>query len=373
MTRVGPLAGVRVLELAGLGPGPFAGMMLSDMGADVLRVERPGAADPLPHHVTARGRPSIELDLKDPRDVELCLELAERADILFEGFRPGVMERLGLGPEDVAARNRALVYGRMTGWGQTGPSAPTAGHDINYIALSGALHAIGPRDKPIAPLNLVGDYGGGALFLVSGLLAALIHARSSGEGQVVDAGMSDSSAYLMSSIFATHAAGLWNDERQANLLDGDAPFYDTYRCRDGRWIALGAIEPQFFAQLIARLGISPADVPDQWDRSRWPQLREQFTDAVSRKTREEWIAIFDGIDACFAPVLNLREAPNHPHNMSRETFQMVANIPHPAPSPRFSRTGTRPLSAPRAISRDARPVLERWGISACPVGASSES
>jgi alpha-methylacyl-CoA racemase len=360
----GPLSGLKVLEFAGIGPGPFCGMLLSDLGADVVRIDRKGSGRSGRTDITARGRRSVALDLKSPAAVEACLKLMEAADAVFEGFRPGVMERLGLGPDIALQRNPKLVYGRMTGWGQTGPYAKAAGHDMNYIAISGALGAIGTRDKPIPPLNLVGDFGGGALYLAFGLLAGVIHARASGEGQVIDCAMSDGAASLMAMFYGFKAAGAWTDERRANLLDGGAHFYDTYRCADGEWIAIGAIEPQFYALLLEKTRITDPDFQAQMDRSRWPDLSAKLAAVIEKKTRDEWCAIMDATDVCFAPVLDLDEAPLHPHNVARETFVTLDGVVQPAPAPRFSRTPGKVAGPPPAIGAHTAEALSDWGFSA---------
>jgi alpha-methylacyl-CoA racemase len=363
MTAQGPLKGVKVIEFAGIGPGPFCGMLLSDLGADVVRIDRKGPGRASPADITARGRRSIALDLKRPEAVETCLRLMDNAEIIFEGFRPGVMERLGLGPEVALKRNPKLVYGRMTGWGQTGPLAQAAGHDINYIAISGALHAIGLNDKPVPPLNLVGDFGGGALYLAFGLLAALIHARATGQGQVVDTAMTDGAASLMSMFYGMKAMGVWNGERQANLLDGGAHFYDTYPCSDGKWIALGSIEPQFYALLLEKAGLTDPAFTAQMDRSVWPDLKAKLAAVIAQKTRAEWTAIMEGTDICFGPVMDLDEAPLHPHNVARETFVTVAGVVQPAPAPRFSATPGQIQGPPPAIGADTDAALADWGLS----------
>jgi len=360
--RGGPLTGVKVLEFAGLGPGPFAGTFFADLGAEVLRIERPGAPDAPATRSDARGRRAIELDLKAPADVATALALAEKADMLFEGNRPGVMERLGLGPEVVLARNPALVYGRMTGWGQSGPYAQTAGHDINYLALTGALHAIGPEDRPSPPLNLAADYGGGAMFLIAGMLAALTHARATGQGQVVDAGMTDCASYLMSLFYGMRAAGDWADERNANLLDGGAPFYDSYRCADGRFVAIGSIEPQFYALLLKATGTEERLAGPQMDKASWPERKQVMHAVFATKTRDEWCAIMEGTDICFAPILSLDEAPLHPHNVARRTFVDVDGVTLPAPAPRFSATPSTDPTAPKPIERDRGDALASWGV-----------
>jgi len=358
--RSGPLAGVKVLEFAGIGPGPFAGMMLSDMGADVLRIERMGAADPQPERFDARGRRAVEVDLKQRDSVALCLRLAERADIVFEGNRPGVMERLGLGPDVMLGRNPRLVYGRMTGWGQQGPCAHLAGHDINYLSLTGALHAIGTEDQPVAPLNLAADYGGGAMFLVTGMLAALLHARQTGQGQVVDAAMTDGAAYLMSLFYGMFASGQWKDQRESNLLDGGAHFYGTYRCADGKWISIGSIEPQFYALLLKNTGAGDRLSRPQMDRDAWPEMKETLREIFATRTRDEWCAILGDTDACFAPVLSLAEAPAHPHNVARSTFVEAAGVVQPAPAPRFSATPSAIQWAPAPIHREIESIVAEW-------------
>ena len=337
--RQGPLSGLKIIEFAGIGPGPFCGMLLSDLGADVVRIDRKGASrGGAPSDITSRGRRSVALDLKNPAAVETCLKLMERADGIIEGFRPGVMERLGLGPDAALKRNPKLVYGRMTGWGQTGPWANAAGHDQNYIALTGALHAIGTDDKPVPPLNLVGDFGGGALYLAFGLLAGIIHARETGKGQVVDCAMTDGAASLMAMFYGFKAAGMWQETRRSNLLDGGAHFYDTYKCADGRWVSIGSIEPQFYALLLEKTGIKDPEFQRQMDRSAWPALREKLAAVIATKSRDEWEEIMGGTDVCFAPILDLDEAPRHPHNAARQTFVEVAGVTQPAPAPRFSAT-----------------------------------
>jgi crotonobetainyl-CoA:carnitine CoA-transferase CaiB-like acyl-CoA transferase len=339
---MGPLDGVRVIEIASLAPAPFGCMIMSDLGADVLRVERPASCRPdLPEPVDplTRGRSSIGLNLKDPAGIELLLRLIENADVLVEGFRPGVTERLGFGPEICAARNPGLIYARMTGWGQDGPLASTAGHDIDYIGVSGALHPIGRAgERPVPPLNLIGDFGGGGMLLAVGVLAALVERQRSGLGQVVDAAMVDGSALLSSFIYGLRARGAWRDERGVNLLDGGAPFYDTYTTSDGKYVAVGAIEPQFYAALLKGLGLEGAELPAQLDPSGWPALRRQFTAIFAQRTRDDWTAVFEGTDACVAPVLSAAEAPTHPHNAARGVFTDVGGLTQPAPAPRFGRT-----------------------------------
>ncbi|MFL5297279.1 MAG: CaiB/BaiF CoA transferase family protein [Phenylobacterium sp.] len=360
--RQGPLTGLKVLEFAGIGPGPFCGMLLSDLGADVVRIDRKGGRGGQPTDVTSRGRRSVALDLKDPAAIEACLKLMEKADAVFEGFRPGVMERLGLGPEVALKRNPKLVFGRMTGWGQTGPYANAAGHDMNYIAITGALHAIGTEEKPIPPLNLVGDFGGGALYLAFGLLAGVIQARETGKGQVIDCAMSDGAASLMAMFYGMRATGMWKDERRANLLDGGAHFYDTYQCADGKWVSIGSIEPQFYALLLEKTGIKDPDFARQMDRAVWPDLRARLADVIATKTQAEWSEIMGGSDVCFAPVLTLEEAPKHPHNAARQTFVEVAGVTQPAPAPRFSATPGAVQSPPPAIGAHDREALTDWGL-----------
>jgi alpha-methylacyl-CoA racemase len=367
MAARGPLAGVRVLEMAGIGPAPFACMLLADLGAEVLCVERP-AVGRAPHHgpdatnVVLRGRPALAVDLKQPAGRDRVLALAARADILVEGFRPGVMERLGLGPEPCLAANPRLVYGRMTGWGQDGPLAAAAGHDIDYIALTGALHAIGPADgKPLPPLNLVGDFGGGALYLALGVVSALHEARGSGRGQVVDAAIVDGTLSLMGMVFGRLAAGVWRDERGANLLDGGTPWYVTYRTADGKHIAVGAIEPQFYEELCRLTGL--ADAPDAQARHAPEgrrQLARQLEALFLRRTRDEWCTLLEGSDACFAPVLSIEEAARHPHNRARGNLVEVGGVVQPAPAPRFSRTPGAIQSPPGRPAESGEARAARW-------------
>lgn len=373
----GPLHGVVVTELAGLGPAPFCGMVLADLGATVIRVDRPGgAAVPIGSvdtDVMNRGKQSVAVDLKSAEGAAVVLRLVEGSDALIEGFRPGVAERLGVGPAECLASNPSLVYGRMTGWGQNGPLADRAGHDIDYIALSGALHSIGPPESPIPPLNLVGDFGGGGMLLAMGLLAAIIHARSSGEGQVVDAAMVDGSALLMASHHGFLADGWWVPERASNLLDGAAPFYTTYETSDGGHVAVGALEPQFFAALLAGLGLSPEEVGAQNDRERWPAMRELFNARFKTRTRDEWADHFDGTDACVAPVLSMSEAADHPHNSDRGTFLEVEGVSQPAPAPRFSKTPARIDRGPPGPGADTDAVLSAAGFSDGEIGRLRES
>ncbi len=361
----GPLRGVRVVELAGIGPGPHAATLLADLGADVVRVERPGGAASAGGRETdllTRGRPSVAMDLKSPAAVETVLRLVESADVLLEGMRPGATERLGLGPQECLARNPRLVYGRMTGWGQDGPLAPTAGHDLNYIAIAGALHGLGQTpDRPQFPTNLVGDFGGGSTYLVIGVLAALLESRVSGEGQVVDAAIVDGTAHL-SAMFASLLAGGWAQERRAaNLLDGGAPFYDVYETADGRHMSVGALEPQFYAALLEGLGLGE-DVPDRNDPAQWPALRETLAARFKERTQAEWAAVFDGTDACCAPVLPLTEAARHPHLAARGTYVERDGVLQPAPAPRFSRTRPTLTTGPSVPGGRTREALLAWGI-----------
>ena len=361
---MGPLKGFKIIEMAGLGPGPFAGMVLADMGAEVIMVER--KADPKKRRVpdcNRRGKRSIALNLKDSKGVETLLQLVEKADALFEGFRPGVMERLGIGPDVLQARNPKLVIGRMTGWGQDGPMAQAAGHDINYISLTGALHAIGRKGvKPVPPLNLVGDYGGGGMFLVTGILAALLEAQKSGKGQVIDVAMTDGSAILMSIFNSLNAFGMHSMEMGANMLDSGAHFYDVYETKDGKYISIGSIEPQFYVLLIEKAGLDAEEFAAQNDRSKWPALKEKITEVFKTKTRDEWCAIMEGTDICFAPVLDLLEAQQHPHNLERNTYIQMDGITQPAPAPRFSRTVSEVQFGSRAAGEDTEAVLKEWGI-----------
>jgi alpha-methylacyl-CoA racemase len=365
--RQGPLTGLKIIEFAGIGPGPFCGMLLSDLGADVVRIDRKGTGGASPANVSARGRRSVGLDLKNPQSIETCLKLMEGADAVFEGFRPGVMERLGLGPDVALKRNPKLVYGRMTGWGQTGPYAHAAGHDMNYIAISGALHAIGTKDKPVPPLNLVGDMGGGALYLAFGLMAGIISARETGKGQVIDCAMSDGSASLMAMFYGMKASGIWTNDRRANMLDGGAHFYDTYQCSDGKWISIGSIEPQFYALLLEKTGITDPAFAGQMNRGEWDGLRAKLAEVIGKKTQDEWSAIMGGTDVCFAPVLDLDEAPRHPHNVARQTFVEVAGVVQPAPAPRFSATPGAIQGPPPATGAHDVEALTDWGFSAAEI------
>lgn len=357
-TVTGPLNGLRVVEFAGIGPAPFACMLLSDMGADVVTVDRAGARPPGAAQITQRGRRRVQANLKDPTSIAQVLSLLDQADVLVEGFRPGVMERLGLGPDVVAARNPRLVYARMTGWGQDGPLAQSAGHDINYIAITGALHAIGFDDKPVPPLNLVGDYGGGSLYLVVGILAALLEARQTGRGQVVDAAITDGVINLMALFIGMTQGGTHREHRQSNVLDGGSPWYDTYVTADGQHVSIGPIEPQFFAQFCEILNV-PVDLRGvQQDRARWPELRACFTAIFAERPLQAWRDLLEGTDVCFAPVLPLSEAQRHPHNLARKAFVQVDGITHPAPAPRFSRT---PSSIQEVRTEpDIESVMRTW-------------
>ena len=367
---MGVLSGIRVLEFEAIGPGPFGTMLLADMGADVIRIDRPVAHSDLGPKstgpridITGRGRRSVTLDLKQPQAVAAALDLVERADVVVEGFRPGTMERLGLGPEAALARNPRLVYGRMTGWGQTGPLADRAGHDLNYIALSGVLSGIGPEGgKPVPPLNLVGDYGGGGMLLAMGVLAALLNVQRGGAGQVVDAAMIEGAAQLGAVFWGMIAAGNWKEERGSNWLDSGAPWYDTYRTSDGHCMAVGAVESRFYAELVGKLGLADAGLPSQHDRAGWPRLREAFERAFASRTRAEWCAVFDGSDACVAPVLGFTEAPSHAQHRARGSFVEVGGVIQPGPAPRFSATPSAlPRPAP-ARGELGKAALRDWGF-----------
>ncbi len=363
---MGPLSGVRVVEIASLAPAPFGCMILADLGAEVLRVDRAGsaAAFAMPSGVFDRGRRTIAVDLKDPDGVGVVRRLAEAADVFVEGFRPGVAERLGIGPDELTSANPRLIYARMTGWGQDGPFAKRAGHDINYISIAGALYPIGRADRPVPPLNLIGDYAGGGLLMAMGILAALHERSNSGRGQVVDAAMVDGSALLMASTFALHAGGMWNEQRADNLFDGAAAFYDTYETADGKFMAVGALEPQFFAELTQRLGLADEEFPSHLDPDGWPVIRDRLPEVFLTRTRDEWAEIFFDSDACATPVLTPWEAANHPANKERNTFFELDGIVQPSPAPRFSRT---PADRPRRVDdggRDVRASLVEWGLSA---------
>lgn len=371
---MGPLSGVRVIELAGIGPGPFAAMMLADMGADVVRVDRAGAVhggDPEapPADIMNRGRRSIGVDLKSDEGREVVMRLVDGADALIEGFRPGVTERLGLGPDDCLSRNPRLVYGRMTGWGQDGPYAHAAGHDINYIALAGALEPMGRQgEKPMAPLNLVGDFGGGGMMLAFGVVCAILESRQSGTGQVVDAAMVDGAAALMTFFHGFRAMGIWNDERGTNLLDTGAHFYDVYETADGKYISIGSIEPQFYAELREKLELTDPRWDQQMSRSAWPELKEELRVRFLTRTRDEWCELMEHTDICFAPVLSMSEAPDHPHNVARGTFTEVAGVVQPRPAPRFSRTDSLIQRPPAHAGQHTDDVLSEAGFSAEEIG-----
>jgi alpha-methylacyl-CoA racemase len=369
---LGPLQGIRIVEIAGIGPGPFCAMMLADMGADVIRVDRAdrvrGGASGPSYELLNRGRRSVGVDLKKPEGVDLVLRLVEQADGLLEGFRPGVMEKLGLGPDACLARNPRLVYGRMTGWGQEGPMAQAAGHDINYIALAGALEPIGrPGEAPVPPLNLVGDFGGGGLLLAYGMVCALLERQRSGKGQVVDAAMVDGAAILMTMFHGFRQVGFWEEKRASNLLDTGAWFYDAYECKDGKYVSIGSLEPQFFAQLLSLTGLDEEELPPQHDKSKWPAMKERMRALFKTKTRDEWCEIMEGTDVCFAPVLSMSEAPEHPHNRLRKTFVSVEGIVQPAPAPRFSRSEPAIQCPPAHAGQHTAEALADWGIGAAEI------
>ena len=370
MTK-GPLSGYRIIEIAGIGPGPFAAMMLADMGAEVIRVERAqsvkGAAPATAHWDTLlRGRKNIAIDLKNPQGVEALLQLVEKADAIIEGFRPGVMERLGIGPTECVKRNPKIVFGRMTGWGQDGPYAPLAGHDINYIALAGALAHFARKDEaPVPPLNMVGDFGGGGMFLAFGVVCALLETQKSGKGQVIDAAMIDGSATLMIMFWAMKSIGMFNENAPGtNLLDTGAHFYDVFQCQDGKYISIGSIEPQFYALLLEKTGLTddPA-FAKQMDPSQWPMLKTKLQDVIKQKTQAQWCAIMEGTDVCFAPVLTMTEATQHPHHIARNTFIDIAGVTQPAPAPRFSRTSPETPTPPAHAGQHSTQILNEWGIS----------
>ncbi len=360
---MGPLSGIKIIELAGIGPGPFCGMLLADMGAEVIRVDRAASQPRRAQDVLTRGRKSIAVDLKSDAGREVILKLCESSDALFEGFRPGVTERLGIGPDTCLARNEKLVYGRMTGWGQDGPMAQAAGHDINYISLIGALHAIGePGGKPVPPLNLVGDFGGGGMFLAFGMVCALLEAQKSGKGQVVDAAMVDGAATLMAMFFTMQAAGAFKMERGTNLLDGGAHFYGTYETKDGKYISLGSIEPQFYALLVEKAGLDADRFSAQMDPSQWPAFKTELTEVFKTKTRDEWREIMEGTDVCFAPVVALDEVHEHPHNIARNAFLEIEGVIQPAPAPRFSRSDVSVSHGSRLPGEDSIDVLAEAGL-----------
>ena len=361
---MGPLNGLKIIEVSAIGPGPFCGMMLADMGADVVCVERSGKPVLTPEtDASRRGKRSVILDLKSPEGRETFLRLVENTDALFEGFRPGVMEKLGLGPDDCMALNPRLVYGRMTGWGQTGPLSRVAGHDINYISLTGSLHAIGRSgEKPVPPLNLVGDFGGGAMFLAYGMVCALLEVQKSGKGQVVDAAITDGSALLMTLIHSFYAQSQWNPQRGSNLLDGGAHFYDVYETRDGKYVSIGSLEPQFYALLIEKAGLNQDEFSEQHNPGKWSELKGKLEVVFKSRSRDEWCELMEGTDVCFAPVLDINEAPNHPHNRARETYIQVGGMTQPAPAPRFSRTRPAVTHAPHDPGSDLQAVLKDWCI-----------
>jgi len=373
---MGPLEGIRIVELAGIGPGPFCAMLLSDMGAEVIRVDRAAMVgqdtdrdgNDSRFNLLARGRRNIAVDLKNPAAVDATLRLIDQADALLEGFRPGVMERLGLGPDLCLARNPKLVYGRMTGWGQDGPIAHIAGHDINYIALSGVLHSIGEAGgPPVPPLNLVGDFGGGALYLAMGVLAGIISARSTGKGQVIDCSMVEGSASLMMMMYGSLASGAWKEARGQNRTDGGAHYYQVYETKDGEYVSVGAIEPQFYALLLKHTGLDGKDLPPQTDRAHWPEMQERLKRIFKNKTRAEWVEIMQQTDICFAPVLRMSEAIEHPHNRHRDSFVEIDGIAQPGPAPRFAGTPTRVQRPPARVGEHTDAVLRDWGFSAAEI------
>lgn len=367
---MGPLTGIRVVEMAGIGPGPFTAMMLSDLGAEVIRVDRlSNKGTGHRANVLNRGRKSIAVDLKNPRGVETTLRLIEQADVVLEGFRPGVMERLGLGPEECLSVNPRLIFGRMTGWGQTGPLSQAAGHDINYISIAGALGAMGYADRPPAPpLNLVGDFGGGAMYLLTGILAALVERATSGQGQIIDAAMTDGTASLLSPFFGLMAMNMWTTDRFSNRLDGGAFYYGSYECSDGKYISIGSLEPQFYALLLEKAEITDPEFQEQLDEAAWPAKREKLNQLFKTRTRQQWCDIMEGTDVCFAPVLDLKEAPTHPHNIDRKTFVELEGVVQPAPAPRFSRTQGE-IQGPAAMAGEhTREVLSAWNFTDQEIG-----
>jgi alpha-methylacyl-CoA racemase len=362
---MGPLKGLKIIEMAGIGPGPFCGMVLADLGAEIIRVDRASAIGTgSKKEPSNRGKKSIAVDLKAKEGVEVVLKLVETADAIFEGFRPGVMERLGIGPEVCLARNDRIVFGRMTGWGQEGPLANAAGHDINYISLSGALAAIGrPGSPPVPPLNLIGDFGGGGMLLALGLVAALLESKESKQGQVVDAAMTDGSALLMTMIYSMQSSGMWKTTMGSNLLDGGSHFYDTYECKDGKFISIGSIEPQFYALLCQIAELDEKVFSKQMSRDLWPEQKEEIKKIFLKKTRDEWCELMEGTDVCFAPVLDMSEAPQHPHNKERKTFIDLEGVTQPAPAPRFSRTEPEVVSSPSIVGEHTNEVLSSIGLS----------
>ncbi len=372
---MGPLKGYKIIEMAGLGPGPFCGMLLADMGAEVICVDRSTQPDlGMTKDCSRRGKRSIVLNIKSAQGRETLLKLVEQADALFEGFRPGVMERLGVGPDACLERNPALVFGRMTGWGQHGPLARAAGHDINYISLTGSLHAIGRSgEKPVPPLNLVGDFGGGGMFLAFGLVCALLEARESGQGQVIDAAMTDGSAVLMGMINTLHASGRWVTNRGSNMLDSGAHFYDVYETLDGKYVSIGSIEPQFYALLMEKAGLCTEVFGDQWDESGWPDLKQKLEKIFKTKSRDEWCDLMAGTDVCFAPVLDIVEAASHPHNKARKTYMELDGFIQPSPAPRFSRTSPEVAHGARPRGADSKQILSDWGFGAEAIAALLEN
>ena len=372
---MGPLKGLKIIEMAGIGPGPFCGMVLSDLGAEIIRVDRASAIGTgSKQEPSNRGKKSIAVDLKAKEGVEVVLKLVETADAIFEGFRPGVMERLGIGPEVCLARNDRIVFGRMTGWGQEGPLANAAGHDINYISLSGALAAIGrPGSPPVPPLNLIGDFGGGGMLLALGLVAALLESKESKKGQVVDAAMTDGSALLMTMIYSMQSSGMWKTTMGSNLLDGGSHFYDTYECKDGKFISIGSIEPQFYALLCQIAELDEKVFSKQMSRDLWPEQKEQIIKIFVKKTRDEWCELMEGTEVCFAPVLDMSEAPHHPHNKERKTFIDLEGVTQPAPAPRFSRTEPEVVSSPSIVGEHTSEVLSSIGLSEEDIGSLKSS
>ena len=376
---MGPLAGLKIIELAGIGPGPFCAMLLADMGADVLRIDRTepsglGISQDPRFDLLTRGRRSVAIDLKRPEGVAAVLQLVAKADGFIEGFRPGVAERLGVGPEHCLDRNPRLVYGRMTGWGQDGPIAHAAGHDINYIALAGALHAIGRAgEAPVPPLNLVGDFGGGAMFLAFGMVSALLEASRSGRGQVVDVSMVEGAAYLMTPFFGLQAAGLWQQARGENVLDTGAHYYNVYETSDGKYVSIGSIEPKFYAELLETLGLAAEDLPKQNDRAQWAAMKERLSGLFKTKTRDEWCEIMEGSDICFAPILSLTEVHEHPQNKARESFIEIEGVMQPAPAPKFSRTEAEIQGPPPRRGEHTKAALSDWGLAPAEIAALEEA
>ena len=370
---MGPLTGIKIIEMKGIGPGPYAGQVLADLGAEVIVVERASKpnsiAPPSALDVNSRGKKSIALDLRKPEGLNALLTLVEKADVIFEGNRPGAAERLGFGPDVCLARNPKIIYGRMTGWGQTGPLAHAAGHDYNYISLTGAAAAIGTNKNPIAPLNLVGDYAGGSLFLVIGILSALLEVQKSGKGQVIDTAITDGSAHLMSMFYSLNKLGFWNTSRESNLLDGGIPYYGAYETADAKHVSVGAIEPQFFAELIRRAGMPEAFIQQQNNPEKWAELKDEFTKTFKSKTRAQWVEIFEGSDACVAGILDYQEAIDHPHNKARGTYIEINGVQQPAPAPKFSRSQCATPTAPSSEGADTQSVLAAWGFDAQAISA----